>query len=86
MKIHTKIRIFLWNYKDYEDHPIKYDAWEIEDHHQYKSWTLDDAAVITPVIYGSRAGFVIERKYMHSTIKQTLWLRSFRIGELLLRC
>lgn len=60
----------------YEDHPIKYDAWEIEDHHQYKKWTLDDAATVTPVTDGSRAGFVIERKYMHSTIKQTLWLYS----------
>lgn len=37
---------------------------------------LDSDASITPITDGTRAGFVIERSYMHSTIKQTLWLYS----------
>ena len=65
----------------FEDNPTKYDAWEIEDNYKLKSYELNSDAVITPITDGTRAGFVIERSYMHSTIKQTLWLysRSSRI-------
>ena len=59
-----------------DDHPVKYDAWEIEDHAQYKRWTVDTEATLTPVTDGTRAGICIERKYFHSTIKQTVWLYS----------
>lgn len=59
-----------------DDHPVKYDAWEIEDHAQYKRWNLDGATTVTPVVDGSRAGWIVERKYLHSTIKQTIWLYS----------
>ena len=36
----------------------------------------NENATITPITDGTRAGFVIERSYMHSTIKQTVWLYS----------
>ena len=60
----------------YEDRPTKYDAWEIEDHYRLKAYPLDSDAAITPVIDGTRAGYIIERPYMNSTIRQTLWLYS----------
>ena len=60
----------------FEDNPTLYDAWELEDYYKLKSYDLSGEATITPVTDGSRAGFVIERSYMHSTIRQTLWLYS----------
>ena len=60
----------------FEDHPTKYDAWEIEDYYKLKKWTLDDAAEITAIRDGSRGGFRIRRRYMKSEITQTLWLYS----------
>ena len=60
----------------YEDYPTKYDAWELEDYYSLKTYALNGKAVITPITDGTRAGFVIERTYMHSTVKQTLWLYS----------
>ena len=60
----------------YEDRPTKYDAWEIEDHYRLKAYPLNSDAAITPVIDGTRAGYIIERPYMNSTIRQTLWLYS----------
>ena len=60
----------------FADHPVKYDAWEIEAHYKHKRWDLDDPATVTPVWDGSRAGFRISRAYMNSAITQTLWLYS----------
>ena len=60
----------------FEDNPTKYDAWEIEDYYRLKSYELDGNATVTPISDGTRAGFVIDRTYMHSEIKQTLWLYS----------
>ena len=60
----------------YEDYPTKYDAWEFEDYYSLKTYALDGKAKITPVVDGTRAGFVIEKDYMSSTIKQTMWLYS----------
>ena len=60
----------------FEDYPTRYDAWELEDYYKRKAYELDGPARITPVTDGTRAGFVIERDYMHSTIRQTLWLYS----------
>lgn len=63
-------------YRVYEDDPEKYDAWEMDEYMQIKSYVLDTPAVITPVIDGDRAGFTLERKYMSSTITETVWLYS----------
>ena len=60
----------------YEDYPTKYDAWELEDYYSLKTYVLNGDAIITPITDGTRAGFVIEKKYMSSAIKQTLWLYS----------
>ena len=60
----------------FEDYPTKYDAWELEDYYKLKAYELDGKATVTAIIDGTRAGFVIERQYMHSTVKQTLWLYS----------
>ena len=60
----------------FEDYPTLYDAWELEDYYKLKAYEMNSEAVITPVDDGTRAGFVIQRNYMHSVIKQTLWLYS----------
>ena len=60
----------------FEDRPTKYDAWELEDHYPLKAYPLEDDATITPVTDGTRAGFIIEHRYLRSTIRQTLWLYS----------
>ena len=60
----------------FEDYPTLYDAWELEDYYKLKAYELDGEAAITPVTDGTRAGFVIERTYMSSVIRQTLWLYS----------
>ncbi len=60
----------------FEDYPTKYDAWELEDYYKLKGYDVGGKVKITPVKDGTRAGFCIEREYMHSTIKQTVWLYS----------
>ncbi len=60
----------------FEDFPRAYDNWEISDYYKQKMWVLDGDAEITPVTDGSRAGFRIVKRYMHSTITQHLWLYS----------
>ncbi len=62
--------------KVFEDYPTKYDAWELEDYYKLKGYDIGGKVKITPVKDGTRAGFCIEREYMHSTIKQTVWLYS----------
>ncbi len=60
----------------FEDYPTLYDAWELEDYYKLKSYEPDGDVSITPVTDGTRAGFAMERHYMNSTIRQTLWLYS----------
>lgn len=60
----------------FEDYPTKYDAWELEDYYKLKAYELNEQATITPITDGTRAGFVIERIYLKSTINQTVWLYS----------
>ncbi len=60
----------------FEDNPTKYDNWEIEDYYKLKKYAIDDKASITPIYDGARAGFRVERSYMHSTIAQNIWLYS----------
>lgn len=60
----------------YEDLPYQYDNWEISDYYRSKPYALTDDAVIEPAFDGSRAGFLVERKYMDSTIRQHIWLYS----------
>lgn len=60
----------------FEDYPTEHDAWELEDYYKLNGHPIDDDATITPITDGTRAGFSIERPYLHSTIKQTVWLYS----------
>lgn len=60
----------------FEDFPSSYDAWELSDYYKQKMWVLDEPAVIEPCLDGSRAGFAVTKKYMHSEIKQNIWLYS----------
>ena len=60
----------------YEDLPYQYDNWEISDYYRAKPYPLDEAAVITPIFDGSRAGFRVEKQYMDSCLTQNIWLYS----------
>ena len=60
----------------FEDYPRIYDNWEMTDYYKDKQWTLDDDAEITPFTDGSSAGFRIKRRYLDSTICQTVRLYS----------
>ncbi len=63
-------------YRVYEDDPANYDAWEMDEYMQIKSYVLDTPVTVTPVTDGDRAGFTLERKYMSSTITEAIWLYS----------
>lgn len=58
----------------FEDFPRDYDAWEISSYHEQKMWVLDDAAELSSITDGSRAGIRIRRRYLNSSITQTVWL------------
>ena len=60
----------------FEDFPRDYDNWEISDYYKQKMWVLDGDAVIEPAFDGSRAGFKVTKSYMHSVIRQNIWLYS----------
>ncbi len=60
----------------FEDHPHKYDAWELDCGYKAKMYLMDEPAKIEPIFEGSRAGFKISRRYMNSTLEQKLWLYS----------
>ena len=63
-------------FQAFEDYPRDYDNWEITDYYKQKCWILDDLAEIEPIYDGSRAGLRIVKHYMHSSIKQNVWLYS----------
>jgi alpha-mannosidase len=58
----------------YEDMPYQYDNWEMTPYHKQKEWVLDDEASFTPIVDGDRAGFIVTKKYFHSTITQKIFL------------
>lgn len=58
----------------FEDFPRQYDNWEITNYYKQKKTVLDTPATITAVTDGARAGLKIERKFLSSTISQTMWL------------
>ena len=63
-------------FKAFEDRPVKYPAWEIEDTYTLKEYPVDGKAEVRAVRDGSRVGFAVSRNYMKSTIRQTIWLYS----------
>ncbi len=60
----------------FEDYPRQYDNWEITDYYKEKMWILDEEAEITPITDGCRAGFRVVKSYLHSVIRQNIWLYS----------
>ena len=60
----------------FEDFPMAYDNWEMSDYYKQKMWVLDKDTEIEPIFDGSRAGFSVTKKYMHSCLKQNIWLYS----------
>lgn len=58
----------------YEDIPKYWDAWEISDYYREKRTTIDDVQSVIPVCNGARSGITITRKFLASTIEQTIWL------------
>lgn len=58
----------------YDDIPTYFDAWEIRKHYRVKGYEIDDLSDFKIVNDGCRTGIEITRKYLASTIKQTVWL------------
>lgn len=58
----------------FEDFPRDYDAWEITSYYKQKMWRLDHVTEMVPVDEGARRGIRIRRKYLSSTITQTMYL------------
>ncbi|MBP5209856.1 MAG: alpha-mannosidase [Clostridia bacterium] len=58
----------------YEDYPRAYDAWEITEYYRQKSWEIDDLTAHAPTGGPVRGGYVIERRYGASTVRQTVTL------------
>ncbi len=58
----------------YEDYPRDYDNWEISNYYRDKFWTLSDKAEIQCISDGARAGVLVKKRFMHSTIVQKIWL------------
>ncbi len=54
----------------FEDYPRDYDAWEISSYYKQKMWVVDDVTDIEL----QDDGITVTRKYMHSTIRQTIKL------------
>ena len=58
----------------YSDHPDKYDAWEWNDFSMEKMLVIDDLQSVETVEDGVRAGVKITRRYLNSTLTQTIWM------------
>jgi alpha-mannosidase len=61
----------------YEDKPKNYDAWDIDQYFEEKSWPLSDASVTIEVVETGphRAALRIERQYARSRIVQVISLQ-----------
>lgn len=58
----------------YEDFPRDWDAWEISNYYRDKRYTIDDVVSAEPVRDGARAGFVVRRRFLDSTVEQHIWM------------
>ncbi|MGN0179821.1 MAG: alpha-mannosidase [Monoglobaceae bacterium] len=57
----------------FEDYPKEWDNWEITDYYKQKMWEVNNVECAEPVKKNGAGGFKIVRKYMNSTIIQTIW-------------
>lgn len=60
----------------YEDMPYQYENWELAPYYKQKEWILDGAAQFETVRDGDRAGYLITKRYLHSVIRQKVFLYS----------
>jgi len=58
----------------YEDIPHNWDAWDINNYYTEKSWEVSNVSDITIEEGTLRAGVRIKRKYLNSTIVQSIYL------------
>lgn len=58
----------------YEDMPAQYDAWELTSYYESKMWPVDEVESIEPIDEGVRAGFLVTRRFLHSSIRQSIYL------------
>lgn len=56
----------------YEDQPRLWDGWEITDYYKHKMWEVNSVENVEPIVKNGAGGFKISRKYMNSTITQTI--------------
>lgn len=56
----------------FEDYPRKHDNWEISNYYKQKMWTVNDVRAVTVISDCGYGGYRVERKYMNSTIVQTI--------------
>lgn len=56
----------------FEDYPRKHDNWEISNYYKQKMWTVNDVRAVTVISDCEYGGYRVERKYMNSTIVQTI--------------
>ena len=57
-----------------EDYPLEYDAWEIRPQYQDKRYEITDVRDVRIIDEGGRRGLHITRKYVNSTIEQSIFL------------
>lgn len=62
--------------KAYNDINREYDAWELSSNHMDYGVCVDDLQCVTKFDDGYQAGFIVERKFRSSTIKQKIALSS----------
>ena len=56
----------------YDDHPKDYDNWELSNYYTEKMWTIEEVEECTAEIRDRCASIHIRRKFLHSTIWQTI--------------
>lgn len=58
----------------FEDYPRKYDAWEITNYYEEKMWEVRELDSVNLYEDGVYAGFVLERHFQNSAIRQIIRL------------
>ena len=56
----------------FEDYPKEWDNWEITDYYKQKMWKINNVDRVEIVNLNGAKGFKVVRKYMNSTIVQTI--------------
>lgn len=52
----------------------EFDAWEIKSYHVEKRYPMNDVQSVKTVTDGGRTGITVERKFLDSTLVQTVWM------------